>query len=200
MKINTQNMAAAVSLVILNGFVATALSGCASMSNRTKTILTMSGVGLAAGTIGALTAPEEENPLAHGMLWSASGAAAAGVVSLFLYDSEARFAEVEAKNKKIAVELASYKKQFEPQLISEEALSMNGARIGGGGAGGKLQGRLHGIVSPGSVKVYKLDQWIDEGENVLIHQDQKIELVPPSLLPLQGVGAAVVGSTTEEKK
>ena len=41
------------------------------------------------------------------------------------------------------------------------------------------------MINPGEWKIYALDQWIEAGENQLIHQDKIMELIPPSLVPVQ---------------
>ena len=41
------------------------------------------------------------------------------------------------------------------------------------------------MINPGEWKIYALDQWIEDSENKLIHQDKMMELIPPSLIPAQ---------------
>ena len=73
------------------------LSGCAT-TNRTKTLGLMFGVGAGSAALGYATAPQDEKAGMHAVYWGAIGAAAAGVLGLFIFDEEKRADEAIRQN------------------------------------------------------------------------------------------------------
>ena len=157
-------------------FTATLLivtSGCASMSNRTKTITGVVIAGTGAGALGALLAPKEENRAMHGVFWGASAAAVSGIAGLFIFDEEARRKEAELKADKITKELAAYREESAPELVATNRAGLNKP----------LPERFKHLVTPGAWSLYKVDRWATTSESELVHQDMIFRFHQPQLNP-----------------
>lgn len=151
------------------------LSSCATMSNRTKTIVTSIGAGIVAGTIAANLAPKDENPIAHAAVWGGSTAAATAIVGLFIFDEQSRSYEFERKLQVSESELAVFRSESKEgnHLLydSESAL------------GRDLPSEYKSLVRPGKWSIYRINQWISQGENNFVHQDKIIRIEPPQFQP-----------------
>lgn len=99
--------------------ICSASLGCATLSNRQKSILTTVGAAALGGGIGYMTAPEGTLPVAHAGLWAGASAAVAGVASLFIFDSEKDKQALQDSNRKLDIEIKELKASIEPQLIEE---------------------------------------------------------------------------------
>ena len=148
------------------------VSGCASMPNRTKTILTMVGTGLIVGTIAANRAPVDENPGTIGFLWGGNAAAVAGLVSLYVFDEQHR-SEVFEKQLNAS--------QKEVDVFRGEGVGASRAPIFDSESGleRQLPKEYQGLVQPGKWSIYKIDNWISQGDNTLVHQDKMVRIIPP---------------------
>ena len=149
---NVKNVRVVISLICVSSM------GCASMSNRTKTILTTVGVGLAAGGVGYATTPEGTLPMAHAGLWAGIGAATAGVASLFIYDSEADKKKLLSENEKLGLELAAFQEGITPHLTDVLHESPN------------MPDTLRRQFKPGDWYIYKIGKgesalWRPKGNN-----------------------------------
>jgi hypothetical protein len=136
----------------------------------------MAGTAVVVGTIGALSAPSDEEPLAHAAMWGGSASAVAGVASLFIFDEQARANEALRQSEILKKELDSLRGEgtgSEPKLLYETSAPF----------GKEVPHEYHNLVSPGKWSVYQLNQWVMQGEGTLIHQDRMIRLVPPTLSP-----------------
>jgi hypothetical protein len=154
-------------------FTAIIASGCASMPNRTKTLLLMSGAGAAAGTLGAALTPEGESPIAHSVLWGSVAATTAGVAGLFLFDEEARRREAEAKTARLERELTAFKNDMEPELLATNRLGLSKP----------LPEKFRHLVTPGQWSLFKVDRWTANSDNELVHQDLIFRFHQPQLNP-----------------
>lgn len=149
-------------------------SGCASLSNRDKILITMGVVGVAAGTAGALLiAPPEDNKLPHAGLWGGLGAATAGIASLFIFDEEAKRKEAEVKIAKLEKEIASMKEETAPELIATNHV----------GASKPLPEKYRSLVTPGQWSLYQVDRWVSSSDSELVHQDLIFRFHQPQLNP-----------------
>lgn len=148
------------------------LSGCATMSNRTKTILSMVGVGVIAGTIAANRAPFDENPAAHAAVWGGGAAAVTGVVGMFIFDEQAKSRELERKLNISQRELDAFR--GESQSSNGEVLIESDSALGR-----DLPNEYKGLVRPGKWSLYKISNWVSQGENTLVHQDKVLRIEPP---------------------
>lgn len=151
--------------------------GCAT-TNRTKALLLMSGVGAAAAGVGYSIAPRDEKPEMHALCWGAAGAAVAGVVGLFIFDEQKRSEELERQAVVMRKELDAFRDEgggasHEPRLLYETNAPF----------GREIPGEYQSLVRPGRWSVYKLNQWVAQGEGTLVHHDRMVKLVPPQLTP-----------------
>jgi len=158
-----------IALLIFVVFV----SGCATMKNRTKTLYATAGAVAVGGVTGAIMAPDNESALLHGLLWGGVAGTITGIVSLFVFDSENDLVELRGKNDKLLEEIASFNRENAPTVEAENEINF----------GKPLPNGLKDILKPGRWRLYKLDRWIDAGENQLLHQDKMIEIVPAKLNP-----------------
>ncbi len=148
------------------------LSGCATMSNRTKTILTSVGAGLVAGTIAANLAPKDENPAVHAAVWGGSTAAATAIAGLFVFDEQKRSDELNRKLQIAESELSALRgesSEKEARLIYDSDSAM----------GRELPNEYRNLVRPGKWSLYRVNQWVAQGENTLVHQDRILQIQPP---------------------
>lgn len=183
--------------VLLAGIVL-AQSGCATMSNRTKTLLFMGGIGVAAASVGYVVAPQDTRPEMSAAYFGAVGAAAAGAAGLFIFDEQKRADELERQNEVMRKELSAFREEGgssrEPQLLYETSAPF----------GKEIPTEYQGLVRPGHWSVYRLNQWVQQGEGTVIHQDRLLKLVPPLLTPAappevsEGMGPSE--STTNRQK
>lgn len=152
-------------------------TGCATMSNRTKTLLLMGGVGVAAAAAGYAVAPSDTRPEMSAAYFGAVGAAVGGAAGLFIFDEQKRSEDLERENGAMRKELAAFRDEGgsskEPQLLYETTAPF----------GKEIPAEYSGLVKPGHWSVYRLNQWINQGEGTIIHQDRLVKLVPPQLTP-----------------
>ncbi len=163
-----------ISLILAVGILL-GIGGCAT-SNRTKTLLLMTGVGAAAAGVGYSVAPRDERPEMHAIYWGAAGAAVAGALGLFLFDEQKKSEELERQASVMRKELDAFRDEGggqEPRLLYETTAPF----------GKDIPGEYQSLVRPGRWSVYKLNQWVAHGEGTLIHQDRMVKLVPPQLTP-----------------
>lgn len=156
----------------------TMTTGCATLTDRQKTLITMGFVGLAAGVTGALVAESSENPLAHGALWGGLGACGAGAFSLFIFDEEvkrerAKAARLEKELAAYEKELAAYNEEINPELLATNHLSLSKP----------LPEKFRHLIIPGEWSLYRVDRWATSSDNELTHQDFIFRFREPQLNP-----------------
>lgn len=156
--------------------VSIALGGCASMSNRTKTLITMAGTGIIVGTIAANKAPIDENPLAHAAVWGGTSAAVAGAISLYVFDEQKKSEELERKLGVAQRELDSLR--GEGPGLSQIPIAQSDSSFAK-----DIPAEYRSLVRPGGWSLYKINNWIVQGENTLIHQDKLLRITPPHFQP-----------------
>jgi hypothetical protein len=166
-----------------------AVSGCSTMSNRTKTLLLMGGAGLAAGTAGAVLAPPGERPALHGVLWGGAAAAGAGAAGLFLFDEQARREAAELRAAKLEKELTGFGDDVPPELLATNRL----------GVEKPLPAKFRHLVTPGQWSLYKVDRWVSSTDSELVHQDMIFRFNQPQLNP-SGKPLAGAGHETQPKE
>ncbi len=151
-------------------------TGCAT-SNRTKTLLLMGGTGIVATGVGFVLSPTDVRPEMQATYWGAIGAATAGVAGLFLFDEQKRSDELERQSHVMRKELDVFRDEsassHEPRLLYETNAPF----------GRDIPEEYQSLIKPGKWSVYKLNQWVNQGEGAMIHQDRMVKLVPPQLSP-----------------
>ena len=149
------------------------LTGCAS-TNRIKTLQSMAVAG-ALGAAYGLSRPAytEQNAALFGGL----AAAVTGAVGLLIWDSDSEAMRLRTETQALSEELDRIRA---PRRILESPATF----------GAKIPAKYRSLVQPGSWRVSEIDQWIEDGENRLIHQGLIMELIPPSLNPSHSTGGS----------
>lgn len=161
---------------LILGIVAAATTqatGCATLSNRTKTLLFMGGAALAAGAVGAALAPSDENAGAHAVLWGGAAGAVAGAIGLFAFDEEGRARAADERALRAERELRACGEESEPVPIAGSAVGLEKP----------LPGRFRSLITPGQWSLYRLDRWVSSGESELVHEDLLFRFSQPQLNP-----------------
>lgn len=149
--------------------VTIALCGCAT--TQTSKVLRDMAIAGAAGVLVAQQRPE--NRAAYSAMYGGIAAAGAGVAGLYVHNPEGKSKQLEKENAELRLKVDQ---AFSPRLESSSPGTM----------GGRIPDKYRRLVSPGEWRVYAIDQWVEDGENRIVHQDKIMELIPPSLLPAQG--------------
>ena len=144
------------------------ISSCAS-SPKEKILRNMV-IGAATGF--ALGQLKSENKTGYGLLYAGAVSSVAGAASVWYSDMDFESERIKSDNQKLKTELD---KIYSPSLTHESSGMMNS----------KIPDKYKSMINPGQWKVYSLDQWVEDGENQLIHQDKMMELIPPTLMPAQ---------------
>lgn len=146
-----------------------AFSGCSSLSNRQKSLMIIAGGALVGGVVGYTTAPDGTLPIAHAALFGSTAAAVCSVSSLFLFDEQKRSQELDRKLQIAQREIDALLDRSEKgeKILYQSSLSL----------GKNLPEKYKDLVQPGNWSVYQLDQWISQGDNVLVHQDKMLKIV-----------------------
>lgn len=155
-------------------FILLFASGCAT-TNRSKTLFFAAGIGLGSAAAGAMAAPKNERPEMHALYFGAIGAAVAAASGLFIFDEQKRSSELARENEVIKKALSAMRDDgsTEPTLLYETQAPI----------GKEIPVEYQSLVKRGGWSVYRLNQWVTQGENVLIHQDRMMKLIPPQLTP-----------------
>ncbi len=129
---------------------------------------------LIAGVVGGLIGQTENQfKSTHSQLYASSGAALAGALTV-------HFEAPDEKIEKLQLELKALRAEVVPSGESKILHS------GPGTFNSNIPTKYKKLINPGEWKVSEIDQWVEDGENRLIHQDKVMELTPPSLSPLGG--------------
>lgn len=139
-------------------------SGCAT-SYRGKIYEAMALGGVAGGLYGH-SKPESKD--ANALLWASAGAAVGAALSVYFLDPEEANEALKTENARLREDL----NRIENKRVTAETTGIFGA---------KIPAKYRHLINPGEWKVTQIDLWVEDGENRLIHQDQVMELIPPSL-------------------
>lgn len=126
-------------------------------------------IGAAAGVL--IAQSKEQNKTGYSLMYGGLGASAGALYSLYKNDPDL---EVE----KYKNQTASLRRQLDEitNPVLEKQLP--------GTLSGKVPEKYKNLIEPGEWRIYSINQWIEDGENRLIHQDKVMELIPPSLKPV----------------
>lgn len=142
------------------------LCGCAGKTLKEKTWRNM----IAAGAVGAVIGSQQPAfKSTQAALFAATAASLAAAVSLHVY--EAADVDLKSENERLRQELDQ---AFDPKREAEAPGTMNA----------KVPAKYQNLIDPGQWRVFQIDEWVEDGENRMIHQDKVMELIPPSLRPL----------------
>lgn len=124
--------------------------------------------GVATGAAYGATRPEmkRENAFIFG---GSLGLLAAGL-GLYQFNDDERVSKIEKERDSLKMEI---EKKSKGTLIKELPATFSA----------KIPKQYLPLVRPGSWRVMEVDEWREDGENRLIHQDKVMELTPPTLSP-----------------
>ena len=103
-------------------------------------------------------------------MYGSVGLAAGALVSTLLFDPDQKIESLNQENQKLKSEIDQINNPL-PEFSSTAFLNS------------KIPDKYKNLISPGEWRVYKLDQWVEDGENRMLHQDKMMELIPPTFSP-----------------
>ncbi|UOF02638.1 hypothetical protein [Bdellovibrio reynosensis] len=136
------------------------LCGCAT-NQKSRIATTVAGFAVGAA-IGAGTAPEDERTELHAMYWGGLLGLAGAVASNFYFNDERDLEVMRLENEKMKAQLDFF--QNGPATLLKDTTGTADKKFF---QSGKAR-----------IKLYKIDQWVDEGPNKKYHRDQMIEITP----------------------
>jgi hypothetical protein len=141
--------------------------GCATTTKGK--IFSSMAAGASVGALYGSSRPEAKAQ--NAMLWSAVGAATSGAIALLINDPDKETESLKAETSRLREELSL----LETPKIEKQTNGLFGS---------KVPEKYRSLINPGEWRVSRIDQWIEDDENRLIHQDLIMELTPPSLIPV----------------
>jgi len=151
--------------ILALGFSAIA-TGCAS-STKGRVFQNM----LIAGATGVLMGQQKEDyKTTYSTMYGGVAAAVAGAVTLYMNDPDK---EADKLREEIRVLKTQMDQIGEPRLATQTPATF----------GAQVPNKYRAMINPGEWRVYEINQWVEDGENRLLHQDKIMELIPPSLKP-----------------
>ncbi|WP_413584777.1 hypothetical protein [Bdellovibrio sp. HCB274] len=144
-------------LLLSSCFIFTA---CAT-NQKSRLATTLTGVGVGA-VVGAATAPDDERPELHAMYWGGIVGVIAAVAANFYFDDNKEVEMAKMENDKLKAQLDFFQSGT-ATLLKETKGSADKRYF----QSGKAQ-----------IRLYKIDQWVDDGPNKKYHRDQMIEILP----------------------
>ncbi len=154
------------------------LPACASLSNQTKTVISMVGAGLVVGTLDANLGEGKGSFNSRSMAVGLGAAAITGVGALYYFNDEGKKIEAERQLQVVQKELGALKGESLDADGSAEITRDSGLRR-------DLPPEYRNLVRPGGWTLYKTNSWVAQGENTLIHQDRILKIEPPRFQPSQ---------------
>jgi len=142
---------------------------CCCATTPKEKLLRNSSAAFALGA--ALGSTKEEYKTQHTLMYGSLFALTAGALTLIYDEGFEDSKKIKEENKRLQAELD---RLFQPKAEG----------IGPATMGAKIPEKYQSLISPGEWRVLAIDQWIEDGENRLIHQDKIMELNPPSLKPI----------------
>ena len=152
-------------IAVLSAFTLCSCSTFEKLNSRDKTL---SLIGIGAATGGIYGASREDYKTQNALMWGGVLATVAAVVGVLKYD-QTKEVELLKQEKKLLIE----KSEPQQKRVAERPATFSA----------KIPDKYKKLIQPGEWKVFEIDQWIEDGENRLVHQDQIMELTPPSLSP-----------------
>lgn len=144
------------------------LANTSCATSQKGKIIEWSTVGaVIGGTYGASRTDYQDK---NAMMYGALGAAVGAIAGLYYHDPDKQVESLTLENQKLKKELDMFQS---PQVLIETPATFNS----------KIPLKYKKLINPGEWRVSEIDQWIEDSENRLIHQDKIMDLIPPSLNP-----------------
>lgn len=145
--------------ILLLGFCLFA-SACAT-NQKSRLAATAIGIGVGAG-IGAGTSPEDERPELHALYWGGIVGVVTAVAANYYFNDERDIEVMKLENEKMKAQLDFF--QSGTATLVKQGKGKADKRFF---QSGKAQ-----------IKLYEIDQWVDDGPNRKYHRDMMMETVP----------------------
>lgn len=127
------------------------LTGCATNKHKRWAI---TGTSVAAGLIGGTAAaPSGERTEMHAVYWGAIAGLIAALVTQEIYSDTDEVKFLQSENLRLKSEIKLF--QEGPTTLLKDTKNKSN-----------------------HIKLYKIDQWVDDGPNRKYHRDQMIEIIP----------------------
>lgn len=104
----------------------------------------------------------------NAMMFAAIGAATGALLSIYKQDPDQKISKLNDENLKLKKDLESF---TNPKTVYQSPAMFDS----------KVPDRYKKLIQPGEWRISEIDQWIEDSENRIIHQDKMMELIPPSL-------------------
>lgn len=136
------------------------LISCAS-NQKSRLAATAGGV-LAGAALGAATVPDDERAELHALYWGGILGVVSAVAANFIFSDEREVTLLQLENEKLKSQLDFFQNGT-ATLLKETKGSADKKYFQNGKA---------------RIRLYQIDQWVDEGPNKKYHRDQMIEILP----------------------
>ena len=143
-----------------------ALALCSCASTPKNNLVTNVLIGVAAGY--AIGSMNKNNSAAFGLLYGGMGGTAAALGTAYLTDFDRDNKRLSSENEKLRKDLEAI---TSPKTVYQSPAMFNS----------KVPDKYKRLIQPGEWRISEIDQWIEDSENRIIHQDKIMELIPPSL-------------------
>lgn len=135
------------------------LNACSS-APKSRIAASLAGAGFGAG-VGYATAPEGERKEMHSLAWGGVAGLITAIVANYYFDNDTQ------SNQNLKIENERLKTQVEFLSSNKKETLLREAK--GKSQDGKSNTRI---------KLYEIDEWVDDGPNVKYHRDKKLEVIP----------------------
>lgn len=122
---------------------------------------TLTGVGVGAA-IGAGTAPADERAELHALYWGGIVGVVTAIAANYYFNDERDLDMARLENEKMKAQLDFFQNGTATLLKETKGAA----------------DRKYFQSGKAKIKLYKIDQWVDEGPNRKYHRDQMIEILP----------------------
>lgn len=147
--------------------LASILAGCSNLKTKEKVVVNSFAAGAAGYKFGE---QKETNKNSNALLYGSIFALGASIASVYFYDPDVEKEKYRAESEELKKKLDQFQN---PRLVVETNSFQTG----------KVPLKYKNMIEPGSWKIYEIDEWVEDGENRMIHQDKLMELTPPLLKP-----------------
>lgn len=139
-------------------------SSCATTIKGQTVEWSLIGAGIGAGYGYSRSEYKDKNA----MMFAAIGAATGALVSIYKQDPDQKISKLSEENLKLKKDIESF---TNPKTFYQSPAMFNS----------KVPDKYKKLIQPGEWRISEIDQWVEESENRIIHQDKIMELIPPSL-------------------
>lgn len=140
------------------------LSGCTTTIKGQTVEWSLIGAGAGAAYGHSRSEYKDKNA----MMFAAIGAAAGALLNIYKQDPDQKLSKLSDENLKLKKDLESF---TSPKTVYQSPAMFDS----------KVPDKYKKLIQPGEWRISEIDQWIEDSENRIVHQDKMMELIPPSL-------------------